>query len=502
MSKISRRKNREKQKELKKEIKKAQKKLRASINELPGKIAPRTQASNSKFSANSIEEEKQYREGVVSAQIQAWRSILPMLLNRFSKIKDPRNPNKIKHKITVLLMYALLSFVFRHSSRREANNNLSKPQLFNALCNIFPEFSTIPHVDTVYRLLGRIKPNNIEECNIALIKKLIRNKKFKNYLINGRYPISIDGTQKLVRNEFMTDEWLERNVKSADGTKPQQYIYIVEANLTFHNGLTIPIMSEFLFYDGNSNKEKQDYEINGFKRLAERLKKYFPQLNIIIFVDALFACETVVLLLIKLNWSFMIKLPKNKLKRINEILDENRRFMSPIESQLRYREREQRYYWKNNINFNADGSIQLNVVCCHEKYKHVSKETGNIETVQSEHRWLSNIKFNINNVHELCNLGARKRCLIEDSNNTEKNRGYNYEHLFSQNWNAMCCSHLLMRLAHAINAISEFTKKLKAYIKKNGVKIILDLIIETISNPWFDKEWFVHETKKPIRLIL
>ena len=165
-------------------------------------------------------------------------------------------------------------------------------------------------------------------------------------------------------------------------------------------------MSEFLFYDGNSNKEKQDYEINGFKRLAERLKKYFPQLNIIIFVDALFACETVVLLLIKLNWSFMIKLPKNKLKRINEILDENRRFMSPIESQLRYREREQRYYWKNNINFNADGSIQLNVVCCHEKYKHVSKETGNIETVQSEHRWLSNIKFNINNVHELCILIA------------------------------------------------------------------------------------------------
>ena len=66
----------------------------------------------------------------------------------------------------------------------------------------------------------------------------------------------------------------------------------------------------------------------------------------------------------------------------------------------------------------------------------------------------------------------------------------------------MCCSHLLMRLAHAVNAISEFTKKLKAYIKKNGVKIILDLIIETISNPWFDKEWFVHETKKPIRLIL
>ena len=37
------------------------------------------------------------------------------------------------------------------------------------------------------------------------------------------------------------------------------------------------------------------------------------------------------------------------------------------------------------------------------------------------------------NVHELINLGARKKEAIEDSINTEKNRGYHYKHLFSHN---------------------------------------------------------------------
>ena len=91
---------------------------------------------------------------------------------------------------------------------------------------------------------------------------------------------------------------------------------------------------------------------------------------------------------------------------------------------------------------------------------------------------------------------------VKDSNNTEKNRGYNYKHLFSQNWNAMYCSHLLMRLAHAINAISEFTKKLKEYIKKTGVKYILNIIIETLANPWCNKEWFDSIKDQPIRLTI
>ena len=56
---------------------------------------------------------------------------------------------------------------------------------------------------------------------------------------------------------------------------------------------------------------------------------------------------------------------------------------------------------------------------------------------------------------------------MEDSFNTEKNRGYHYKHAFSYDWNAMQGFHYLMRLAHVINAISEFTKNVKKkYVRK------------------------------------
>jgi hypothetical protein len=47
--------------------------------------------------------------------------------------------------------------------------------------------------------------------------------------------------------------------------------------------------------------------------------------------------------------------------------------------------------------------------------------------------------------------------VCEDSMQTEKRRGYYYEHPFSYNWNAMKGYHYLMRLAHAMNALAQHT---------------------------------------------
>ena len=106
----------------------------------------------------------------------------------------------------------------------------------------------------------------------------------------------------------------------------------------------------------------------------------------------------------------------------------------------------------------------------------------------------------IENLHELFNLGMRKQWLIEDSFNTEKNRGYQYKHAFSNQWNAMYGFHLLMRLAHAINALSEFTKSLKKYIKSLGCSATMKLIKETLFSPWLSKEWYDEQMLKTPQL--
>jgi hypothetical protein len=202
------------------------------------------------------------------------------------------------------------------------------------------------------------------------------------------------------------------------------------------------------------------------------------------------------------HWEYVIHFSKDKLKLFTKLLNSRREQAQSIPGQFYYRERDQEFYWYNDVPWGYDWQLKIHLVSCVEKWKEVDKKTGEIVIKHSQHQWLSSIRINIDKVHELCNLGARKIGLLEDSINTEKHRGYHYEHAFSYDWNAMRGFHLLMRLAHAVNALSEFTRRMKKWIKEQGCSAILKIIKETIFNPWLPKEWYEQQHKKPVRLKL
>ncbi len=132
------------------------------------------------------------------------------------------------------MIFGLLAFVFRLKSRREMNRELTGAAINHHLQKIFPELDSIPHADTLSRFLETAKISEIESAHIAMIKQLIVGKKFKKLLINGCLPITIDGCQKLFRNGLLHDShWLQRTVSSNDNKTEQQYVYAMEANITF-----------------------------------------------------------------------------------------------------------------------------------------------------------------------------------------------------------------------------------------------------------------------------
>ena len=138
------------------------------------------------------------------------RQMLPVLLKRFAKITDPRNPKKLKHRLTVLMIYGLLVFVFQYGSRRAANREITRPMFEQNLRALFPELDNLPHADTLFRLLCRIDVSQIEQAHIELVNRLIRNKKFTRFLINNCYPIGIDGTQKIAFSTLWDEHLLQR----------------------------------------------------------------------------------------------------------------------------------------------------------------------------------------------------------------------------------------------------------------------------------------------------
>ena len=92
---------------------------------------------NRKSGYENVQEEQDARQAAATAQMLIFRSQLPVLLKRLSKIKDPRNPKKIKHKLDALLIYGILMFVFQISSRREANREMTRPPVRRKFTIIF-----------------------------------------------------------------------------------------------------------------------------------------------------------------------------------------------------------------------------------------------------------------------------------------------------------------------------------------------------------------------------
>jgi hypothetical protein len=405
------------------------------------------------------------------------------------------------------MIYGILTFVFQMSSCREANKEMTRPMFWQNLRYFFPELESLPHHDTLKRFLSRIDIGQIDKIHLDLIRDMIRKKKFRRYLVNNCYPIAVDGTGKFKRDWIWDEECLERTVKKDVEEKSQYHVYVLEANLAFYNGMSIPLMSEILeFNKGDTINDKQDCELKAFYRLADRLKAAFRALKIMLLLDGLYAKGPVVDICRKNKWQFMIVLKDGALPSVMNEFE----VLSTLEAQNRYHfkwgNRKQVFRWINDVEYRYDQNGKkrqiLHVVECKEMWQEIDPESGQLVDKSSRHVWLSSKPLDKNNLHERCNLGARSRWCIETGILVEKHHGYRYEHCFSYNWNAMKGYHALMRLGHMFNVLARYSEKLSNIVKDTGVRGLTRFIRETMANPWLDYSWLEKRLATPFQLRL
>ena len=60
---------------------------------------------------------------------------------------------------------------------------MTRPMFWENLKFFFPELETLPHHDTLKRLLSAIDVSKLEDVHLELIRQMIRKKKFRRYLI-------------------------------------------------------------------------------------------------------------------------------------------------------------------------------------------------------------------------------------------------------------------------------------------------------------------------------
>lgn len=362
--KIKRKARRRKQRDLRK----------SQVKQGTGKPAKQT-LPNRNCRWKTPEVETTARQEATENTLHAFRRVLPGLLCDLAKIPDPRNSLKVKHKLTVLLLYGILAFVFQFTSRREAGKEMSRPVFIQNLQALFPELATLPHQDTLCRLLERIEVDEIEEAHLRMFARLVRQKKFKNYLVNKRYLVAVDGTQKYVTGEQWAEEQLHRAVKEQDD---QYYVYVLEAKLVFPDGFVLPLMSVFLDNTVDEVKTKQDCELKAFQRLVAKLNRHFPRLPITLLLDGLYANGPVMALCRKNHWEYMIVLQDGSLPVVWKEAKALHKLQPEQRLEREWQGRKQTFWWVNHMayEYGDNGRLKqtVHVVVCEESWEEVDRE--------------------------------------------------------------------------------------------------------------------------------
>ncbi len=386
----------------------------------------------------------------------------PDLMSLFSKLTDKRHKSYITYKMRTIIMtklFALLCGITTMTGindwfdTEEAIKNLSK------ICN--QELKEIPDWQTIQDVIEQLDYNEIDDIRKYMFKALLRSKMFDRFRYNGCIQLIVDATGLTALDYNLNGNCLTR---TRDG-KTKYYKYVLEAKVVFGNML-ISIDSEWIENNNfNNENDKQDCEINAFKRMQKRIKNNYPKLKFIVTGDALYATTTIC----KDNhWHYIFNLKKDRLKNVYQEFEDNINYKNEVSKE--------NYYLSSNIPFK-----QHNV----NAFRFIEK---NVDGKTTTFNYITDLKVDTFNIVQIVSMGRRRWKIENEGFNEQKNGTYNISHLCSRFENALKIHYLLIQIAHTIRQLFELgslvVKEVKKILTKKEIrkKLITLLISSSITN--------------------
>ena len=371
------------------------------------------------------------------------KQYFPKIIEKFEGLTDIRNQSYVKYKMKVIFIVRLLGLMCEMKSMQGMTRELNtKESIKNIaqICNL--ELEEIPHCDTINDVFEKVKVEEIEEIRKYMINKMIRGKIIQKYKIRDRYyHIVIDGTGLAASRKKYNENCLVKNKTDKKGKEYQEYsTYVLEAKLVVGE-MVFSIGSEFV--ENTKEKEtKQDCEIKAFKRLAEKIKREYPKLKIIISGDALYACKPVMDICKENGWKYIIRFKEGSIPRL----------------------------YQEGLDYEEE---KINVI----KYTDTKKET--------EYVYITDLPITNKNIENTINVGKNRWKIENEGFNIQKNGTFDIGHLYSKNQTAIKVHYLMIQIAHILRQMLEKgvkeIKELKLKLKEISQQLKKELI-STIRN--------------------
>ena len=371
------------------------------------------------------------------------------LRNAFNKVADPKTKAGIS--LTDCLSSGLAVFSLKYPSLLQYDRE--RMSYCNNLKSLF-QIGVAPSDTYLRERLDDVDPRDLRRCFTKLFSMVQRGNYLEGYVHHeGRYLVSIDGTGYFSSKNIHCDQCCIKNHR--DGTTT--YYHQVLAAALIHPDLkqVVPFAPEPISKQDGTNKN--DCERNAAKRLLSDLRREHPHLSLTVVEDALYANAPHLELLKTLDMRYIIGVkPKDHTWLFDYVEHAGCDTHSLLDAQGYLHE----FRFVNDAPLNESREdVRVNFL----EYVEISPKG-----TKKHFTWVTDFKLTIKTVYNIMR-GGRARWKIENETfNTLKNQGYQFEHNFGHGYKNL--SHVfanLMLLAFFVDQIQAMAcPSFKAALKK------------------------------------
>lgn len=336
--------------------------------------------------------------------------------------KEERTKGRIGASSTDCVMLALAMFVFKSPSMLKFESVCrSEPIIKQNLKNLF-RLREVLSDSQMRERVDKIPPSAIRRA-FSRIFALLQRGHLLDYFkfIDNSYLISLDGTGYFSSRKVHCEQCCIKQHR--DGSKEYYHQLLSGALVHYEQKAVYPLAPEaILKQDGVS---KNDCERNAAKRWLAHFRREHPHLPVTIVADGLSSNQPFIELLrqYKMNYILVCREADHKyLLNWIEVADANE---APCIERDGVKVTE-KYQYMHNVPLNSKHDLTVNVLRYWEKNKRTNKVSKWI--------WVTNFKITEANMKQLMR-GGRARWRIENETfNTLKNQGYNFEHNYGHGY--------------------------------------------------------------------
>lgn len=386
-------------------------------------------------------------------------TLLRTVSSCFNKAGDHRTDN-IDISLHDALMSAYAVFSLKAPSllafdkqRQEEGHNLR---------SIF-HIRRIPCDTQMRTILDGVNPEQLRRCYRAVFSRLQRGKALeKMEYLDGYYLMLMDGTEYFSSEKLHSPFCMEKTNSAGTITYYLQTLGVVLAHPDRKE--VIPLMPELI--SKQDGETKNDCELNAGRRFISRFRKEHPHLKVIVGHDAISPNGPYIRFLKEYDCRFILSVKESDhaylFKQFDEAIERGEAGNLVLDDP-KDPEKLHGFRWMNQLPINASHKdVRVNLL----EYWEIRGEK------KKYFSWVTDFIITPENVYQIMRAGRARWKIENETFNTLKNQGYNYEHNYGLGVKYLSMVFVtLMMLAFLVDQTQQLSCTLfKSVWKKLGSK--------------------------------